>query len=147
MTSNDKIIKRKSELLRFVENGGHLFILSQDWKVWNNNPLVDDFQLKSVFNLDETITIEIDTTHKINNVPNHIKIDDFDNWIYIKGCNEVKLSSDKTVAVPLQSMNFPLLLTKLQGKGKISYVDLALYHQWLNVHPGSYKIIANLISY
>ncbi len=147
MTSNDKIIRNKSELLRFVENGGHLLILSQDSKVWNKNPLVDDFQLKSVFNLDETIPIEIDSGHKINNIPNQIKIDDFDNWIYLNSYNRVTISSDLSVAVPLRSLNSPLLVSKFQGKGKITYVDLAFHHQWINIHPGSFRLLANLIAY
>jgi hypothetical protein len=41
----------------------------------------------------------------------------------------------------------PLLLTRKLGRGRMTYVDLALAPQWLNVHPGAYRLLANLISY
>jgi len=40
----------------------------------------------------------------------------------------------------------PLIVSLTDGKGKQTYVDLALGHQWMNIHPGAYRLLANLIS-
>jgi len=85
--------------------------------------------------------------HTLLVIPNRISDVDFEGWIFRKDQNRIIFSTDESVATSVKTMNLPLLLTKTQGKGKITYTDLALHYKWLNVYPGSYKIIASLISY
>ncbi|MCK4689528.1 MAG: PIG-L family deacetylase, partial [Candidatus Marinimicrobia bacterium] len=83
------------------------------------------------------------------NYPNLIAPEDWNGWLYLRGYNIVSGSSleDAQLPVKVKRWGTPLIISLRDGKGKRTYVDLALGHQWMNIHPGAFRLLANLISY
>jgi hypothetical protein len=143
------LISHRPELERFVSGGGHLIILAQDAVVWNEKPLVDDIRLAPSFSLDVDAPLDVDTTHALLSRPNRITSEDWDGWLYRRGYHTVSINDPNEFSVPVSTgkMRSPLVLSRSVGKGNITYVDLALSPQWMNIHPGAFRLLANLLSY
>lgn len=139
----------KASLLTFAEKGGHVIILAQEAEPWNRQPLWEGLQLAATQRLDESFPLQNDEQHPLLNSPNRLTAQDWEGWIYRRGYNHVSLPQKDGVEMPVRAVGegTPLLLTRKLGQGKITYVDLALTPQWLNVQPGAYRLLANLISY
>jgi hypothetical protein len=58
----------------------------------------------------------------------------------------VTASAPVNVLVRDRESGEPLLATAGRGNGRLTVVALDLWSQLLNVHPGTYRILANLIS-
>lgn len=136
-------------LKRYVENGGHLIVLAQDAQSWNTWPLVDGFQLASYNGWEEGNAVETDSTHRVLASPNRITAQDWSGWLFRRAHNLLSGPALASAAVPLKSQNnkSPFIAEWKFGSGILTYVDLALYPQFLNVQPGSFRLLANLVSY
>jgi len=136
----------KRELVTFAREGGHLIVLAQDAQVWNREPLWDDIRLSqtSVYGADARIII--DTSSALMSGPNRVEARDFDEWLFRKAYNLVSAAPASGWDIPLRSPEAPLLVSSLAGRGRITYADLALHPQWLNIQPGAYRLLANMVS-
>ena len=136
-------------LRRYVEGGGHLIVLAQDAASWNATPLVDGLRLKSSNSLGEAAQVESDSAHRMFNAPNRIRWLDWEGWLYRRSHNVLSGPALSSAVVPLKSQNekAPLIAEWKIGSGVLTYVDLALYPQFLNIHPGAFRLLANLVSY
>lgn len=139
----------KKELEQFVAKGGHLIVLAQDAEVWNEKPLIDGMILKPTSYVDENIQLSVDSTQTLLSNPNAITGDDWTNWLYRKGYNTVSGHALENAAIPIKTADGqnPLLITWKKSLGKITYVELALQPQFMNIHPGAFRLLANLLSY
>ena len=143
-------LRRKQDALRtFAEQGGHLVILSQDEEVWNETPLLAGLRLTRTLELDEEVPVQGLSGHAILSTPNVLGEEDWSNWIYERTLNRVDATGVAGASVPLSvpERGFPLIVTQSVGRGKTTYVDLSLHHQFLNIHAGSFRLLANLIAY
>ncbi len=133
----------------FVQLGGHLIMMSQDAEVWNKTPLFDGISLRKTRSFDERCSIMLDTTHQLLRTPNELTEHDFDGWIFQKAYNEVTIGSNIETETPIidRESGFPLLVTEAIGRGRKTYVDLALQPQLMNIHGGAFRLLANLMSY
>ncbi len=149
MTLMGDLASQRHSLMRFVESGGHLIVLAQDAKVWNSTPLIDGLQLTSTDALEEAFEVEADGQHRLFNSPNRLTWQDWESWLFRRAYNIVAGPALKTAVIPLKSKleKNPLIAEWAIGSGTLTYVDLALSHQFLNVHPGAFRLLANLISY
>jgi hypothetical protein len=97
---------------------------------------------------DPSETVWYDTSAAPFTTPHVIGTADWDDWIFYRTQHEVDVDST-IVDVPLRTVRDgnPLLVSQRRGRGRITYVNLTLGLQWLNVHPGSFRFLANLISY
>jgi hypothetical protein len=136
-------------LAAFVSRGGHLVILAQDPDPWNAATLWEGVHLAPASALAIDALVSMDSTHALLSTPNRVEAPDLSDWMFRKGYNEVTLpqNSGAKAVVRLKEEGWPLMVTDTSGKGKITYVDLALQPQWMNLHPGSFKILGNLISF
>ena len=136
-------------LRRFVEAGGHLIVLAQDASVWNAAPLVEGLHLASSDALEEAAEVESDSLHRVFTSPNRITWQDWEYWLFRRAHNILTGPALETALIPLKSKNerSPLIAEWRVGSGTLTYVDLALHHQLLNIHPGAFRLLANLISY
>lgn len=148
-TLHRDVLGLKAALNRFVEQGGHLLILSQDPWGWNPDPLWGELSLRSSTVLDERTPVSVDTTHRLLVTPNKIKPSDWDDWLWHRGRNFVTTKNTPGVEVPVRNSRDggPLVLTSKQGRGRLTYVDLAFEPQWMNIHGGAFRLFANLLSY
>jgi hypothetical protein len=149
MTLRGGLDSMKEVFERFVQKGGHLMILAQDAGVWNAHPLVDGLTLKASGSYDETAPVHADSASRLLTTPNGIVKDDWSNWIYQRSYNTVTGSALESAQIPLKSEvdGNPFVAMWKAGAGTITYVDLAVNPQIVNVHPGTYRLLANLLSY
>ena len=148
MSLNEKLPAFKNVLIRYVEEGGHLIILSQEAEAWNRSPIIDGMMLTASTEFDERSPVRGDSTIQLLNSPNKIGQDAWSNWLFLRCHNVVSGDAVKnaTTAVKLLRKENPVILLWNIGKGRITYVDLSLEQQLLNVHPGAFRLLANLIS-
>jgi len=146
LTLRPEIAARRDDLKRFVEAGGHLIVMAQDAEKWNAQPLWDGMRLTAVSTLEAETPVQIDAAYAIGNQPNHLTPEDWQNWLFLRGYNTV--AAGAATAIPLRSAvdGSPLIVTSAAGQGKRTYVDLALSPQFMNVHAGAFRLLANLIS-
>lgn len=140
----------KDEMLNFVRKGGHLIVLSQDAESWNEKPLFPRMFLAPTLEYDENTPLELDPMHRLLTFPNRVPSQDWNGWLYSRGHNIVSasmLEGNVEIPVSVEPSGQPLILTMRDGEGRRTYVDLALSHQWMNIHPGAFRLLANLISH
>ncbi len=133
-------------LLNFTTNGGHLIILAQDAESWNSVPLWDQIRLIPTGQQTERTIVQMDSTDMFLRSPNVIAGSDFDGWLLRRAYNIVNVNEAALKKIVVTAAGNPLLVTVQKGKGRITYVDLALTPQFMNVHPGAMRLLANLIS-
>lgn len=131
---------------RFVERGGHLVVLAQESADVSSIPLLKGIRAQPSHRFDETSPIAFDTTHPMLTKPNAIAASDFDEWVFRKAYNTLSLGGDYEIPVRSAGSDEPLVVSRSVGKGRVTYVDLALQPQWMNVHAGSLRLLANIIS-
>jgi LmbE family N-acetylglucosaminyl deacetylase len=149
LTLKPQIMNYKNELSNFVTKGGHLIVLAQDADSWNKNPLWDGMQLTGTFLFDENTPIQVDSSHTLISSPNMITSSDWKDWLFLRGYHIISGTALEQAELPIKvkPQGDPLVVTLTAGNGKRTYVDLALSHQWMNIHPGAFRLLANLISY
>jgi hypothetical protein len=132
----------------YAEGGGHVIILAQDAPIWNQHPLVEGLTLSPTHRLDQFVEVDIDTAASLALAPNNLSQLDFDNWLFQRAYNELHLTSDDGFEVPFRSARngSPMVVSKRIGHGRITYVDFALSPQLMNINPGAFRLLANLIS-
>ncbi len=143
-------LHHKAEGLKsFAEAGGRVVILAQDEEVWNETPLLAGLTLTRTLEWDEETEVNIDTSHALVATPNRITPEDFNNWIFERAFNRVEVSAELNAeqVVTTWTGKIPLVVTAQVGRGNITYVDLSLHHQFLNVHAGSFRLLANILAY
>ena len=147
LTPAGKLKNRKRELNEFVKNGGHLIYLAQDATEWNNSGLWEEIALLHSYRFDENYPLNFDEEHPFLSSPNTVKAKDWDDWLYRRAFNTVKLQAGAAIEAPVRTReDDPLILTKGSGNGRLTYIDLALRIQLMNIHPGAFRLLANLIS-
>jgi hypothetical protein len=149
LTLVEQLAEHRAVLERFVEQGGHLIVLAQDAPVWNAFPFVDGIRLGASHTFDEQALVEIDSTHEMVLRPNPIVRGDWSDWLYARAYNLVSGEELSSASVPVRMAKGknPLIATWRRGRGTITYCDLAFHPQFLNIHPGAFRLLANLISY
>ena len=143
-------LEAESQALRaFAEKGGHLIILAQDAPVWNRSPLISDLQLTTSNTWGEAEDVRADATHHLFSRPNRILSTDWGDWYYRRAHNHLSGAALASARIVLSSSDgkSPLIAEWTVGKGIVTYVDLALSAQFLNVLPGAVRLLANLTSY
>ena len=149
MTLIGDLSSQRQILLRYVGSGGHLIVLAQDANVWNAAPLVEGLQLTSTDALEEAFEVQTEEQNRLFTSPNRLTWQDWESWLFRRAYNIVAGPALRTAVIPLKSKleKNPLIAEWSIGSGTFTYVDLALQHQFLNVHPGAFRLLANLISY
>ena len=149
LTLKPNICDYKEVFSSFVDGGGHLIILAQDAEVWNENPMWEKIRLEKTVLLDENMPLEVDDSHPLLITPNRMGSREWNNWLFLRGYHFMNVYNSEDLQLPIQiaGTGNPLLTTQKIGRGKRTYVNLALNYQWMNIHEGSFKLLANLISY
>ena len=147
LTLQPQIAEFKKNLEQFVGNGGHLIVLAQDAASWNAKPLWDGMQLTSTLGFDASTPVEVVSSDPLLTTPNQISTADWDEWLFQRGYNVVSGPALGAALLPVKTGGHPLIVSLREGEGRKTYVDLALYPQLLNIHAGTFRLLANLISY
>ncbi|HXG01172.1 MAG TPA: hypothetical protein VNL69_10300, partial [Bacteroidota bacterium] len=137
-----------SALAAFAEGGGHVVFLAQPEATLAGLPMFADVRAVSHFRLDERTPVLLDTQHVLMRQPNRISREDFEGWLVRRAYHTIVVSNAGLYEVPVRNdkTEHPMVLTRQWGKGRATYVDLALTPQWMNVHAGALKLLANLVA-
>ncbi|MCI0693377.1 PIG-L family deacetylase [candidate division KSB1 bacterium] len=149
LTLQPEIAEKRQALDQFVNRGGHLIVLAQDAAAWNAKPLWEDMTLTASSLLAANMPVQSDASHVLLAKPNFIAPEDWNEWLFWRGYNQISGSALTAATVPVRTMpdGLPLIVTATVGNGKRTYVDLALHPQLMNIHAGAFRLLANLISY
>ncbi len=148
MPDADESIEQASLLAGYVRTGGNLIILSQDAAAWNENPIIEGFELERWREYDEHQPMIYDSRDPVFSVPNRIVGETWDNWIFSRAPN--KLHLDPNAGFDIIAANeidgTPFIVGTKLGEGRVLYLNLSLEHQLMNVHPGVHRLLANIVS-
>ena len=149
MTFLPHLSRRRDAFADFVRSGGHLIILAQDPEIWNRTPLFSGITLERDHRFDPDYPMDTLFSAEILKTPNPVNQEDWDGWLYRRAYHRVMLSDKATGVDTLlkDSGGNPQVVIFALDKGKWTWVNLALSPQFLNVHAGAFKLLANLISY
>jgi LmbE family N-acetylglucosaminyl deacetylase len=153
--TNEKLQQYKQRVFDYVKEGGNLIVQ------YNTNsffgPLKD--QISPVpFKLSrDRVTIEeapvtfLLPEHSVLNFPNKITNADFDGWIQERGIyfgTEIDSSFQCPLSIndPGEKPNKGSLIIAKYGKGNYVYTGLAFFRELPAGVPGSYRLIANILS-
>ncbi|HUX44458.1 MAG TPA: hypothetical protein VMV57_06880, partial [Terracidiphilus sp.] len=140
----------QSRLNEFVQNGGTLIVQYQSSDFPAPLPLSMDGSPERV--VDETTPVKIlAPANPLLTFPNKITSADFNGWVEERGHSFLRTWDPAYTALtqtadPGQDPQRGGLLVAHPGKGTYIYMAYALYRQLPELVPGSYRILANLVS-
>jgi LmbE family N-acetylglucosaminyl deacetylase len=139
-----------SRLKQFVENGGTVIVQYQSSNFPAPLPLAMGNTPERVVNEDDAVKL-LDPENSLLSWPNKITTADFDGWVEERGHSflnswDAGYTALTETADPGQDPQRGGLLVAHVGKGTYIYAAYALYRQFPELVPGSYRILANLIS-
>jgi hypothetical protein len=136
----------RGDLERFVARGGHLVILAQDAAPWDNRPLWPGISLSPSGVLTDGTPLQADSTQPLLATPNRVSTSDLTDWSLRVGYNTVSVRSPDFRTVIRCAGGNPLVLTGDHGRGRVTYIDLAIDQPWMSLSPWSIRFLANLLS-
>jgi len=134
----------------FVHSGGTLIVQYQSADFPAPLPLSMGRSPERV--VDETAPVKLlDPAHPLLSWPNAISTADFDGWVEERGHSfldhwDAGYTALTETADPGQAPQRGGLLVAHPGKGTYIYLAYALYRQLPELVPGSYRLLANLLS-
>ena len=147
LTLQPQLADFKETLNQFCNRGGRLIVLAQDAAAWNAKPLWEGMRLSPTLEMDASFDVQMDPSHPLLTTPNLITPEDWNDWLFQRAHNRVSVETLAAAAVPVSAGQHPLIVSFAEGRGRKTYVDLALQPQLMNLHPGTFRLLANLISY
>jgi hypothetical protein len=149
MSQRKDVVSALPRLRSWVEAGGHLIVLPQFCLTAEETDLGWGlgFRLGPAIAPQDSLTL--DTLHAFLKMPSVLQPKDWDGWVVARAMGSVELRRVEAAEMPVQSerSGAPLIVTLPREKGRITYVALDLYSQLMNVHPGAFRLLANLLAY
>ncbi|HEY6120170.1 MAG TPA: PIG-L family deacetylase [Pyrinomonadaceae bacterium] len=158
--AHPELIAANQRLLDFVKDGGTLIVFYHKTNEWNPDEKRNRPQLApySIILGDDRVTEEdapikiLKPAHPLLTFPNRISGADFKDWIQERGLYypkdwdahyEALLATNDPGESPL---NGGLLVAQF-GKGNYIYTSMVWYRELMAGVPGSYRMLANMVSY
>lgn len=142
---DSSVARLSGPLLERARAGGHVIVLSQDAASWNANPLLKEFVLRPNSKLEPHLRIHSADEERLMSYPNMITAEDWDGWMFSRASNEIIVPPTAETLLSMGEHRIPAVVRKKVGSGKVTFVNLNLPPQWLNIHPGSFRFLANLL--
>jgi len=142
----------------WIENGGHLLTLyHRPWDNWDPQTVTPRFleigqpSLRFRVTDEQAVVKHLLPDHPLLNIPNTISTEDWEQWQKERGLYFAKQWHDDYQA--LLSMGDPDeaplnggLLSAEIGQGRHTHTSLILHHQMVQLVPGSFRLMANLLN-
>lgn len=133
-------------LASWVTEGGRLVVLSQYERPGED--LIEGISFVPRPQRESTEPVAGDSLNPLLVQPNRIGRSDWEGWVVSRAMGSllVKSVTGCETVVSSADAQSPLIVTARKGKGLVRFVALDLSSQLLNVHPGAYRLLANLVS-
>lgn len=148
------LISHQRRLMQFAENGGHLIVLyqTQEFVPDQMAPFPGELPANAEEVSEESAPVRILAPHHpLLTTPNVITVRDFDGWIEQRGSKF--LSTWDSRYTPLiethdtgQAPQRGVWLSAPVGRGRYTYIALALHRQLPYGVAGAYRLLANLLA-
>tara|TARA_Y100000782_G_C10186750_1_gene267080 strand:- start:4256 stop:6724 length:2469 start_codon:yes stop_codon:yes gene_type:complete len=149
-----QLVNLNSLLFEYVENGGHMVVQYQTNRGLLTNKIAPyDIELSR-----DRVTVEeapvkfLNPEHPVLNIPNQLTKTDFEGWTQERGLYFA--SSWDNALTPLFSWHDPKekplegsFLVGDYGKGTYIFTGISLFRHLPSGVPGSYRLLANILSY
>lgn len=89
----------------------------------------------------------VDSTSKFEGARNLLGYEDWRGWHFAKAFGTIEMSDRSGIVLLRNQKGEPVIVTREYGKGRVTLVALNLDVQLLNIVPGAFRVLANLISY
>jgi hypothetical protein len=149
-SARPELTSAQPRLDEFVRRGGTLIVQYQSSNFPAPFPL--SLSQRSERVVDETAPVKLlDPANPLFNSPNSITAADFDGWVEERGHSfldswDASYTPLTETADPDQAPQRGGLIVAHPGKGTYIYAAYALYRQLPELVPGSYRLLANLLS-
>ncbi len=144
---DSSIIRLANSLLTRAQAGGHIVVLSQDAAAWNATPLIKGLVLRQNTKLGPELEIHAGDAERLINTPNTMTEADWSGWLFSRGANEIIVPPSAKVLLSIGRSRIPAVVSQQVDSGRITFVNLNLPIQWLNIHDGAFRLLANLLAY
>ncbi len=133
----------------WVRAGGHCVMLSQALQTSAESPLTEPAPFSALHLLAPEAGIVTAGGDSLLSLPNLISPGDWRDWIVARAEASVHVPADRNPVVHCrdESTGSPLIASVSMGEGTLTAVALDLIPQLQIVHPGAYRLLANLLSY
>jgi hypothetical protein len=135
-------------ILARVKAGGRLVVFPQNDVEDGGGSLIAGlfFQGSALFPPDAPL--RIDSTRSLLRSVNNLSTDDWEGWSVARSLCSVRVAAGRKadVIVSSSARGVPLVVTTPEGKGQVTFVALDLISQLTRVHPGGFRLFANLIA-
>ncbi len=134
-------------LQKYAEQGGSIVVLAQQARVQTSIPGSPIRSALPDASTDTTSAIMLSGDEPLFAGPNDLRSDRWDGWINRRVPHRLTIRLDRAAilaAVGVEEM--PAVIRWSIGRGKITYVNLNLHHQFLNGLPAAYRLLANLLA-
>ena len=143
---DSSITHLRGSLLGRAKAGGRVIVLSQDATAWNSNPLIEGLLLRQGAMLGPDLEIHAGDGTGLISFPNAISSADWNGWMFSRAANEITVPPSADTLLSIGENRIPAVVRAKVGRGNITFVNLNLPTQWLNIHPGSFRFLANLLA-
>jgi hypothetical protein len=142
------ITQRAGAIREWVRGGGRLVVLPQAAASDGGAAVLPGAAFGSSSQLSPVIPVIFDTTRALSRIPNRLTEADWEGWVGARSMNSIHIDSGVVAHIFVASSGegFPLVATIPVEKGEIMLVALDLNSQFLNVHPGAHRLLANLLA-
>jgi hypothetical protein len=135
------------ELAGWIRSGGKALVFPQHGRgaTWLTGLCGATFEAIDPLSAEAEMTID---TSAMFATPNRIAPVDWQGWVESRAFAEVRQQATLTGTLHRAwSGQHPLVVTAAVGKGSVTLVAADLLSQFTNCHPGTYRILANLIAH
>jgi LmbE family N-acetylglucosaminyl deacetylase len=151
----DALLQRKDivhvlgRLQSWVQGGGQMVVLPQYYATVNGSDIGRGMVFRLGPALEPQTPLTLDTLGGFLTRPNLLQAQDWQGWVVARAMGSVEVRNAQPAEVPVraQTSGDPLIVTIPEHKGRIIYVALDVYSQLVNVHPGTFRLLANLLAY
>ncbi len=138
----------QTPIMAWVRGGGHLVVLPQFDLSDGGTSLIPGMSFVRSPLLPPDARVTLDTAGVILRTPNPIGEKDLAGWVVSRSFGAIRVNRDASHSVLVSSAHdgAPLVVTAPEGQGRITLVALDLISQLVNVHPGTHRLLANLLN-
>jgi hypothetical protein len=135
---------RFATLRTWVGNGGRLVVLPQGGTAARQLPGAEGITFERNQGLSPAEPVSV-TPDPVFTTPNELSASDWSDWVVARSWGEIKATSPAAqVLLRAQTTGRPLMVRTTLGEGSVTFVGLDLISQFQNIHPGAFRLLANL---